>query len=96
MWGLLGYAVLWQGVPFTVDRPFVESFEGTLVLLPVRLVLWAIRWAEKVAGHPFAFSDSASKWIALAASLAGALVALGAFVLVRGVIRVSSRRRAAS
>jgi ABC-type xylose transport system permease subunit len=93
MWGLLGYAVLWQGVPFAVDRSFVESLAGTVLLLPVRIVLWAIRSAEQHAGHPFAFSNSTSEWIALAASAAGALVALVAFVLIRGVIRASARRR---
>jgi hypothetical protein len=93
MWGLIGYTVLWQGVPFTVDRPFVESLVGTLVLLPVRIVLWGIRGAELLAGHAFALADSSS-WIALAATAVGALLAVGAFALVAGVIRaVLDRRR---
>ena len=96
MWGLFCYAVLWQGVPFSADRPFVESFAGTLVLLPVRIVLGAIRWAELEAGHPFSPSESTSQWIAFAASVVGALLVLVAFVLVRGVVRAVSRHGAGS
>ena len=38
VWGFFGYTVLWQGVPFGVNRRFVESVVGTLVLFPVRTV----------------------------------------------------------
>jgi hypothetical protein len=90
VWGLLGYSILWEGTPVQVDRPFVQSVAGTLVLLPVRTVLWAIRLAEDVAGRPFDLS-STHWWIAPAAGAVGAVALAGLAWAVRAVVR---RRRA--
>lgn len=89
LWGLFGYSVLWEGRPFVVDRRFVTSVPGTLVLLPVRAVLWGIRLAETVAGR--AFESSANTWWigALAALVGAALVSGG----VLGARRIARRRR---
>jgi hypothetical protein len=89
LWGAFCYSVLWEGTPFGVDRPFVESVLGTLLLLPARLVLWAIRAGELLAGRTFQLADST--WIFGAASCVaglglGVLIVLavrGAAVLVR-------------
>lgn len=53
LWGLAGYGVLWEGVPLTVSREFVEGTVGTLLLLPSRLVIWAILGVERLVGRPF-------------------------------------------
>jgi hypothetical protein len=82
VWGLMGYTVLWQGSPFSVDRRFVGSIVGTLVLLPVRLVLWGIRAAEALTGRTFDLAD-ANRWIGVVASALGAAIAVGAFLAVR-------------
>ncbi|MFB3737775.1 MAG: hypothetical protein ACE14W_02275 [Candidatus Velamenicoccus archaeovorus] len=82
LWGLMGYTVLWQGTPFGVDRGFVASAGGTLVLLPVRLVLWGIRAAEGLTGRTFQLAD-ANGWIGLLASALGAALALGLFLAGR-------------
>jgi hypothetical protein len=89
LWGGFCYSVLWEGTPFTVDRPFVESVPGTLLLLPARLVLWAIHAAEVLAGRTFDLADAT--WIfglgsCVAGLLLGVLIVLavrGAAVLVR-------------
>jgi hypothetical protein len=86
-WGLLGYSVLWEGTPFQVQRPFVTSVIGTLVLLPVRTVIWAIHLAEVIAGRSFDLSQN-HWWIALAASALGA----GALAAVYGLARWVRRR----
>jgi hypothetical protein len=86
LWGFLGYTVLWQGVPFGVNRRFVESVIGTLVLLPVRTVLWAVHVAEQIAGRPFAFADD-NRWIGVAAALVGGAIAVLAFVAIRSAVR---------
>lgn len=77
LWGLAGYGVLWEGAPVTVSRPFVESALGTLLLLPPRLVIWAILGAERLAGRTFDLADSHA-WIAPAAAVIGAIVAAAA------------------
>ncbi len=86
LWGLVGYAALWGHTPFTVHRSFVVSPLGTVVLLPVRVVLWAIRFVEERVGHPFEFA-SRNGWIGLAAAIVGAAIAVGAFVAVRALAR---------
>lgn len=78
LWGLAGYTILWEGFPLQVQRPFVESLLGIIVLLPVKLVLWAIHIAERVSGGPFDLSRN-NRWIAIAAGVIGALIALGLF-----------------
>ncbi len=87
LWGLFGYTVLWQGSPFGVSRAFVESAPGTLLLLPVRIVLSAIRFVEThVAGRTFDFSDD-NWWIGLVAGALGAAIVLLAFLLTRTTVR---------
>jgi len=92
LWGAMCYSVLWEGTPFEVDRSFVESATGTLVLLPARLVLWSIRWIELLTDHTFDFSNN-HLWIGLVTSAVGALLAVAVFLLVRrGVRQVRARR----
>jgi hypothetical protein len=84
LWGAFSYSVLWEGTPVAVDRRFVESVGGTILLLPARLVLWAIQAAELLAGRTFALADST--WIFGAGSFLTGL-ALGVLVVlaIRGV-----------
>ena len=86
LWGVGGYTVLWEGEPFVVHRPFVESVAGTLVLLPVRAVLWAIHVAEDVAGRTFDLSTNHT-WIAVAAAAIGAGVAAAVVASTRSALR---------
>lgn len=86
LWGVLCYSILWEGTPAEVDRRFVESALGTLVLLPARLVLWAIRWIELLLDRTFDFSSN-HLWIAVATSAVGAALALIAFLILRAVAR---------
>lgn len=86
IWGAVCYSVLWEGTPFTVDRRFVESLAGTLVLLPARLVLWAIRRVELLTGRTFDFSRN-HLWIGLLTSAVGAAIAVAAFLLGRALVR---------
>jgi hypothetical protein len=86
-WGLAGYAVLWGHTPIVVHRPFVVSTGGTVLLLPVRLVLWAIRLVEdNLADGPFDFSRN-DGWIGALAAAVGAILAAGVFLLLRTVSR---------
>ena len=89
-WGFLGYTVLWQGVPFGVDRPFVKSVVGTLVLFPVRTVLWGVHIGERFAGRSFDFADD-NWWIGLAAALIGGAILVLVFVVVRTAARALRR-----
>jgi hypothetical protein len=87
VWGLTGYLLLWGHTPLVVYPAFVASPGGTLLLLPVRVVLVAIRLVEEqVVAHRFEFAAN-NAWIGLAAAAVGAAVALIAFVLVREVVR---------
>ena len=86
VWGFLGYTVLWQGVPFGVNRRFVESVVGTLVLFPVRTVLWGIHIGERFAGRSFDFADD-NWWIGVAAALIGGAIVVLAFVAARTAAR---------
>jgi len=96
VWGLLCYSILWEGEPVEVQRPFVESAVGTIALLPVRIVLWAIHLAEEIAGRTFELSAN-HRWIAVVAAFVGAAlagaVALGGRALAR---RLRGRRADAS
>jgi hypothetical protein len=85
-WGVLGYAVLWEGTPFEVQRPFVTSVIGTMVLLPARAVIWAIHLAEVIAGRSFDLSQN-HWWIGLAASAIGAGILASLYALGRWVRR---------
>ncbi len=78
--------MLWGHTSIVVHRSFVVSPVGTLILLPVRLVLWGIRALERAAGGPFEFSSN-NWWIGLAAGLVGAAIATLAVVLVRLALR---------
>jgi hypothetical protein len=92
LWGVMSYSVLWEGTPFEVDRAFVQSVLGTLVLLPARLMLWSIRWIERLTDRTFDFSRN-HLWIGLVSSIVGAAIAVTAFLLVRtGLRRVRARR----
>jgi hypothetical protein len=86
LWGLAGYAVLWGHTPLVVHRTFVVSVPGTLLLLPVRIVLWGIRSVEGLAGGPFDFSRN-NGWIGLLAALVGAGMILGGYGVVRAMVR---------
>jgi hypothetical protein len=88
VWGLGGYALLWGHTPLVVHRPFVESVGGTLLLLPVRVVLWVIHGLERAAGAPFDFAAN-NWWIGLSAAVVGAAV----IVVLISVVRWSARAR---
>jgi hypothetical protein len=90
LWGLAGYAVLWEGEPVTVQRPFVESVLGTIALLPVRAVLWGIHLAETVAHRTFELSAN-HWWIGVTAGLAGAAIGIAVAVVVRVIVRMVRR-----
>ncbi len=91
LWGALGYSVLWEGTPFQVDRAFVDSIPGTLLLLPVRLVLWTIRWTELLMDRTFALADN-HLWIGVAASVVGALASVTVLLGARALRRRDERR----
>jgi hypothetical protein len=86
LWGLVGYAVLWEGVPVTVQRPFVESVPGTVALLPVKSVLWGIRLAETLEHRTFELSDN-HWWIAVVAGLVGTAIAVVVGLALRAAVR---------
>ena len=91
VWGLGGYALLWGHTPLVVHRPFVESLGGTLLLFPVRVVLWIIHGLERAAGGPFDFSSN-HWWIGLSAAVVGAvLVVTAAWLGRRGAGSVRGR-----
>jgi uncharacterized membrane protein YeaQ/YmgE (transglycosylase-associated protein family) len=90
LWGFIGYTVLWQGVPFGVNRRFVESVIGTLVLLPVRTVLWGVHLGERMAGRPFEFADD-NWWIGAAAAVVGGAIGALAFVAIQRAARALRR-----
>lgn len=90
LWGAFCYSVLWEGTPFAVDLRFVESVGGTLLLLPARLVLWAVRTLELVTGRTFDLS--ASTWIlGVATAAAGLLTGLLIVLAVRGAVSLVRR-----
>jgi hypothetical protein len=89
-WGLVGYTILWEGAPVQVNRSFVESAAGILLLLPVRLVIWSIHLAEQLAGRTFDLSRS-YLWIGFVASVVGAAIVVTGFLLARGIMGRVSR-----
>lgn len=85
IWGLVGYALLWGHTPLVIHPTFVQSILGTIVLFPVRVVLWSIHGIERAAGRPFDFSDN-HWWIGAAASAAGAVIVVAvAWAVGRGM-----------
>jgi hypothetical protein len=86
LWGLVSYSILWEATPVQVGRGFVQSALGTLVLLPSRVVIWAISVAEAAAGRSFDLSAN-FQWIAPTASLVGAAITFGVALGIRGGIR---------
>lgn len=90
VWGVAGYAVLWGHTPLFPSRSFVVGPVGTALLAPVRLVLWGIHAVEQLAAAPFDFAQN-NGWIGVLAGLAGAGIAAGGFVLVRGAVRRARR-----
>lgn len=90
LWGAFSYSILWEGSPFPVDRAFVESLRGTIVLLPARIALWGMHAAEAISGRTFELSRST--WIlALAAGISGLAVGLLVAVVVMGFYRLLRR-----
>jgi hypothetical protein len=86
-WGLAGYALLWGSSPIVIQRSFVVSPVGTVLLLPVRAVLATIRLVEDhLMGRPFELGD-AHGWIGVAAAAVGAALAMAGFLAVRAVAR---------
>ena len=81
-WGMGGYALLWGHTPIVVHASFVESLGGTLLLLPVRVILWIIHGLERAAGGPFDFSSN-HWWIGLSAGVVGATLVVAVTWLVR-------------
>jgi hypothetical protein len=93
LWGTFGYGVLWESAPFEVNRRFVVSAAGTLLLLPVRLVLWGIHFVEEhVAGHPFSFVDN-TWWIGVIAGAVGAAICVLVVQTAGWIIRRLRRAR---
>ena len=62
---------------------------GTLLLLPVRLVLWGIHGVERAVARTFDFSAN-SGWIAVLAAGVGAGIVLLGLAAVRVARRVRS------
>jgi len=90
VWGVSGYALLWGHTPLVVHRPFVESMGGTLLLLPVRVVLWIIHGLERAAGAPFDFSSN-NWWIGASAAAIGAATVVAVVWVVRRSARLVRR-----
>jgi hypothetical protein len=92
-WGVLSYSILWGETSIQLTRRFVDSVPGLLGLLPVRLVLYAIRFfEERLVHHPFDFSHNHA-WIGLLSAVVGAGLLVAAFVLVRRAWSVFQRLR---
>ncbi len=90
LWGALCYSILWNGTPFEVDRRFFESVGGTLVLLPARLVLWAVRALELATDRTFELSSST--WVlAVATGVAGVILGVLALLAIRGAVTLVRR-----
>ena len=86
VWGLLGYGLLWGLTPVMVHRTFVVSVPGTILLLPVRVVLWAIHVAEDLTSGPFDFSRNHG-WIGVLAGVVGAGIVAAGSLVTRAVVR---------
>ncbi|HEX6207001.1 MAG TPA: hypothetical protein VF058_01450 [Actinomycetota bacterium] len=86
LWGAMGYAILWGLSPIVVQRRFVVSAIGTIAFLPVRLVLWTLRWIESIEGRPFEFAHS-SWWIGALAAVVGAGIGIALALTARTAIR---------
>ncbi len=90
LWGAFAYSVLWEGTPFAVDRRFVGSVLGTIVLLPARIVLWIVREGELLAGRTFELSRTT--WIlGVGSAAAGAVVVVVGILAIRGLARLTPR-----
>lgn len=94
IWGLSGYALLWGHTPVVIHRAFVESVPGTVLLLPIRVVLWAIHGLERASGGPFVFSDN-SWWIGAASGVVGAATIVVLVWVVVWAVRSARRRGSA-
>lgn len=85
-WGFAGYALLWGYTPIVIQRPFVLSAIGTVLLLPVRIVLWAIHVLERAADRPFDLEEN-NWWIGLVAAVVGGVIAALATWGIRAIAR---------
>lgn len=95
-WGAAGYAVLWGFTPIVVHRPFVVSFLGTVLLAPVRVVLFGIRIVEeRIVDSPLDFSANHG-WIGFLSAAVGAALVVGSFVVARWGRRTLARASARS
>jgi hypothetical protein len=87
LWGAVTYEVLWGYTSIQVTRRYVDSVAGLATLLPARIVLFGIHLVEdRIAGHPFSFSQG-DRWIGFLATAVGAALLAGGFLLVRAVVR---------
>lgn len=85
LWGAVSFSVLWGYTAIQVHRSFVDSLPGLVSLLPVRLVLFGIRWVERDVVHrPFVLADN-HQWIGLVAAALGAAT-LGTAYVVGGLV----------
>jgi hypothetical protein len=90
-WGFLAYALLWGHTPVIITRSFVVSSFGTLLLLPVRIVLWGIRSVEGWTGRPFEFSER-NGWIGVLAGAVGAAIGVLVVAGTTAALRRARRR----
>jgi hypothetical protein len=90
LWGAFCYSILWEGTPFEVDRQFFGSVGGTLLLLPARLVLWAVHGLELLSDRTFELSGST--WVfAVATGVTGAILGVLVVLAVRGAASLVGR-----
>jgi hypothetical protein len=98
VWGAASFSILWGYTSIDISRRFVDSLPGLVLLLPVRLVLHAIRVVEtEVVHHAFDFSRN-HQWIGFVATAVGGVIGGTLYLLARAAMsrvhRARSRREA--
>lgn len=87
IWGVMGYLILWGHTPFEAHHRFVASPLGTLVFLPVRAVLFSIRFVEQhIVRHGFEFQQN-NWWIGAVATVLGATIAVLLWLVTHAAVR---------